>query len=95
MMGQQQTVSGNALRRMIMSLTVAVVMAAIMVAMAAPAFADNLKLNKGEPLLSGGRNNVTIHCGPVFDGLTGTETNTHGAFHTNNDGGNCVQAPQH
>ncbi len=39
-MGQQQeTVAGNALRRMILVLSVAALMAVMMVAMAAPAFA--------------------------------------------------------
>ena len=38
-MGQQQTVAGSALRRMIMVLAVAALMAAVMVATAVPAFA--------------------------------------------------------
>jgi hypothetical protein len=38
-MGQQQTVAGGALRRMILVLAVAALMAAVMVATAVPAFA--------------------------------------------------------
>jgi hypothetical protein len=38
-MGQQQTVAGGALRRMILVLAVAALMAAMMVATAVPAFA--------------------------------------------------------
>jgi len=38
-MGQQQTVAGSALRRKIMVLAVAALMAAVMVATAVPAFA--------------------------------------------------------
>jgi len=38
-MGQQQTVAGSALRRIIMVLAVAVLIAAVMVATAVPAFA--------------------------------------------------------
>jgi hypothetical protein len=42
-MGQQEIVAGSALRRLVLVLAVAAVMAAMMVAMASPAFASGKK----------------------------------------------------
>ena len=54
-MGQQTAVAGGALRRMIVALTIAALMVTMMVAMSAPAFA-----NQGQPIPHGGsyQNNV-------------------------------------
>jgi hypothetical protein len=51
-MGQQEIVGGSALRRLVLVLAVAVLMAAMMVAMAVPAFA------KADPLGHPGSNNA-------------------------------------
>ena len=48
-MGQQQTVAGGALRRMILALAIAALMVVMLLAMAAPAFA-----NQGQGLPHGG-----------------------------------------
>ena len=49
MMGQQQTVAGNALRRIILVIAVAAVMAAMMAASAMPAFAKGPPPTQNHP----------------------------------------------
>jgi len=69
-----------------------VVMAMLFAAMVMPAFAKNAKIGQSEPLFGNPESNTVAHCGPLSDFLSGTETNLHGAFPSNGDGGNCVQA---
>ena len=65
-MGQQETVAGSALRRMIMTLAVTALMAAMIVVMAVPAMAKTDKdydYPAGQPTASGSeRSSVVAHC---------------------------------
>ena len=82
------------MKRFVLVLSLMAVMAMLFAATAVPAFAKNVKLGEGEPILSGSLNNGVhgaLHCGPLFD-LFGVE-DVHGAL-TSGGGGNCVQAPR-
>ena len=61
-MGQQQTVAGSALRRMILVLAVAAVIAAMVAATATPAFAGGFRDFGGE-MSSCGKSGGGVNCG--------------------------------
>jgi hypothetical protein len=73
MMGQQHTVeAGDTLKRMILALTVAALMVAMMVATAAPAFANNGK-HRGEYLndFNGGSTTGWYNGGDYYNDYNG------------------------
>jgi len=61
------------------------VSAILVLALAVPASAKNIKIGPGEPLLTGSDHQLVLHCGPLL-GL-------HGAIPLASEGGNCVEAP--
>ncbi len=82
------------MKRIMLVVTVALMMAAMLAMGASPAMAKNEKLVQGEPLFSGNTQNLVFHCGPFFEAF-GVE-DLHGAFPFGNNGvgGNRVQAPR-
>jgi hypothetical protein len=85
---QQEIVAGGALKRILLVLSVAALMAIMMVAMAAPAFAENTRSpgEKGQPRASGAEGHaIVIHC-PADGGSRGNIVfNTQGAHRNNCD----------
>jgi hypothetical protein len=79
-MGQQQMVAGSALRRIILALAVAALMAAIMAASAIPALAKN-SIHDGFDDPPGP---------PEFSGSTSFDNNGSNVNHREGGGGSCV-----
>ena len=95
------------LKRLLMVLTVSLVMAAILLVIAAPAMAKNLKVGidpitgeleevqTGSPIESGQpQHNTVIHCDSLAEELLGLEDSFHGAVPLDTPGNStCREAP--
>ncbi len=95
------------MKRLLMRLTVALVMGAMLVVIAAPAMAKNLKIGvdpvtdelvevqTGSPIVSGHpQHNTVIHCDSLAEDLLRLEDSFHGAVPLGTPGNNtCREAP--
>jgi hypothetical protein len=78
MMGQQQTVAGSTLRRLILALATAVVMALLVMALAVPAFArsDRVPEEPGNQANQIGTQTQQLNTDPIYDDGFGGKNNS-------------------